>query len=52
MTEKLFKAEKPYIPEWCNKKPKDQAAGIKVKTTKKADGAAEVSSMAARNVKA
>lgn len=52
MAEKLFKAEKPYIPEWCNKKPKEQSVRVNVKVTKKADGAAEVSSMAARNVKA
>jgi len=54
MAEELFAAEKPYIPAWCAK-PKAKAKHAAKKTAKKraakADGAAEVSSMAARNVK-
>jgi alpha-galactosidase len=52
MAEDLFKAEKKYIPAWCNQKPKEKAVRLKIKSTKKVDGAAEVSSMAARNVQA
>ncbi|MBN1436798.1 MAG: alpha-galactosidase [Sedimentisphaerales bacterium] len=54
MADKLFRAEKNYIPLWCNKPAKKIAAPTKKrhKTTKKIkDGAAQVSSMAARNVK-
>lgn len=54
MTEELFKAEKNYIPDWCAA-PKARAKSGKRKRTGKAkpktDGAAAVSSMAARNVK-
>jgi alpha-galactosidase len=53
MAEELFAAEKKYIPEWCAKpkKAKKAAKPAKGKGRKPlADGAAEVSSMAARNV--
>ena len=51
MTEELFAAEAKYIPKWCAK-PKAAAKKVSVKAVKmvKADGAAQVSSMAARNV--
>jgi thymidylate synthase ThyX len=54
MAEELFAAEKKYIPAWASKTPK-ATRSRKRKTTRKkkaaSDGAAEVSSMAARNVK-
>ncbi|NQT20113.1 MAG: alpha-glucosidase/alpha-galactosidase [Planctomycetes bacterium] len=54
MAEELFGAEKNYIPDWCaapkaGAKPKKRKRTGKAKP--KADGAAAVSSMAARNVK-
>lgn len=53
MAEALFKAEKNYIPAWCNKTTKKAVAKTKKKkkTTKKIkDGATQVSSMASRNI--
>lgn len=51
MSEKLFRAEKEYIPSWCNPRRtatrKQKVAG---RTKPGKDGTAEVSSMAARNV--
>lgn len=52
MAEELFKAEKRYIPEWCNEKIVRKAVSLKGRKIKLTDGAAEVSSMAARNVTA
>ena len=54
MAEELFKAEKQYIPAWCaalegRTRSKKRKAALKAKA--KTDGAAGVSSMAARNVK-
>ncbi len=51
MTEELFNAEKDYIPTWCRKATKAKKVRLAVKAGGKSDGAAEVSSMAARNVK-
>lgn len=64
MADELFRAEKAYVPEWLQiKKMKNRDAGVArqvrkqvVALTKKTapkagDAAAEVSSMAARNVK-
>ena len=54
MAEELFKAEKQYIPAWCAA-PGGRTRSKKRKAVRKAkaitDGAAGVSSMAARNVK-
>jgi len=52
MAEELFAAEKRYIPDWCAK-PKAKAKARRARAKKRApksDAAAEVSSMAARNV--
>jgi len=55
MAEELFAAEKKYVPNWCAA-PKSKAKGsprkkaAKKSATRIKDGAAEVSSMAARNV--
>jgi len=53
MTEKLFAAEKKYIPKWVQQKKsvKKSRAKVKKKKAKIVDGVVEVSSMAARNVK-
>ncbi|HUT24011.1 MAG TPA: alpha-galactosidase [Sumerlaeia bacterium] len=53
MAEELFRAEKRYIPEWCQapKKARGLRRGPGAKGRRKiVDGATEVSSMAARNV--
>ena len=50
MAEELFAAEKKYIPRWVGKKKTAGKVAFKRKTGKRAGGAAEVSSMAARNV--
>jgi hypothetical protein len=65
MTDELFRAEKAYIPEWLQSKANKgadtkiaqqvckQVAALSKKSVAKASGdaAAQVSSMAARNVK-
>ncbi|NOZ21903.1 MAG: alpha-galactosidase [Planctomycetes bacterium] len=50
MAEELFKAERKYIPSWCAKATSRKKVKVRTRPTKKIDGAAEVSSMAARNV--
>jgi len=53
MAEDLFRAEKRYIPEWCQapRKARGPRRGPRAKGKKRiVDGAVEVSSMAARNV--
>jgi len=53
MAEELFKAEKNYIPEWCQKSAKVKTVKLAKKPVAvKSDGAAAVSAMAARNVSA
>jgi alpha-galactosidase len=52
MAEELFKAEKQYIPEWCNVKTVEKTTSLKGRKIRMVDGASEVSSMAARNVEA
>ncbi len=51
MTEELFEAQKKYIPKWCLKKPKAIKKRKMSSEKKQKDGAEQVSSMAARNVK-
>jgi len=50
MTEELFKAERDYIPAWFQARKTSKKVAKKVKRGKVADAAADVSSMAARNV--
>jgi len=51
MAEELFQAEKKYIPDWCGNVAKAKAIRLgKSLILRRADGAAEVSPMAARNV--
>ena len=50
MAEELFKAEKAYIPKWCAASKRAKTAQARRRTAKRAEGLAEVSSMAARNV--
>ncbi|MEW6357934.1 MAG: alpha-glucosidase/alpha-galactosidase [Planctomycetota bacterium] len=50
MADELFAAEKKYIPSWCARPKSAAKAQLRVQAGKKIDGAAEVSSMAARNV--
>jgi alpha-galactosidase len=51
MGEELFRAERPYIPDWCREPAKKSRASLKGKPTARTDAAVEVSSMAARNVR-
>ncbi|MFW6303648.1 MAG: alpha-glucosidase/alpha-galactosidase [Candidatus Sumerlaeota bacterium] len=51
MTEELFEAQKDYIPEFCMKKPAPIQKRQMSSEKEQKDGAEEVSSMAARNVK-